>query len=124
MKIFKSSQEIFSDPWFEKSPNIGTCLPVRESWKKQEPIQISDVFQWEQIYYLPGDLGIYAAWNPYDDFFIIVHDLFLKNSKGIEIFRDQWALINRARDLGIDLEKQEIWISDQAHFSKNKDISE
>lgn len=109
--MFKSTAYIFNNPWSKALEDIAknsptTSLPEKEKWNKDTPMTINDVKLWEQIYYSAGDVGIYAAWDPYDELYIIVHNLFINTNFGIEVFSgnnaadDVW---NRARELGIEL---------------------
>ena len=82
--IFKSTYEIINDPWKEKSDEVVSKLPP--TWTKEKAISIDDVVVWEQIYHQPGNIGIYVAWSPYTEFYLIAYDLFIKTSAGIKTF--------------------------------------
>lgn len=110
MPIFKTTQYIFNNPWGVELDNIipvsNSYLPPKTNWSANEPPTIKDIKTWEQLYYKSGEVGIYAAWNPYTDFYIIVHNLFINTPFGVEIFHGINAadnVWNRAKELGIEL---------------------
>jgi hypothetical protein len=49
-------------------------------------IDVSNVMFWEQLYYKPGTVGIYVAWNPYTEFYLIVYNLYSHLDQGIKTF--------------------------------------
>lgn len=87
-----------------------------EIWDYEKNPTIEDVKYWEQLYYVPGTIGIYAAYDPYIEFYIIVHNLFLDQNFGIETFYGSGAnknLWKRAKSLGINLPTSQIWVNDK-----------
>jgi hypothetical protein len=107
--IFKSTYEIINDPWKEKTDEVVSKLPP--AWTKEIPISIEDVTIWEQIYHQPGNIGIYVAWSPYTEFYLIAYDLFTKTSAGIKTFigPDAVAQVQKiASDLNITLPESRI----------------
>jgi len=70
-------------------------------------------------------MGMYAAWDPYAEFFVITHNLFLDSPAGIEIFYGSGAIrqfYNRAKELGIELPIGPVWVEPEHlplydHFS-------
>lgn len=110
MPIFKTTQYIFNNPWGAEFdaliPTPTSSNPPKENWKETKPPKLSDIKLWEEIYYKTGEIGIYGAWDPYTNFYIIVHNLFINTSAGIEIFSGDNAddeVWNRAKELGIEL---------------------
>ena len=116
MSIFKSTPHIFSKSWeFSKAQDSvrTTMLPQTDKWDKKYPIEISDVELWEEIHHQPGNFGVYAAWRPYADLFIVVHYLFKDKDYGIEIYRNEIDVKARSRQLGVGVEEKEIYIPSQ-----------
>jgi hypothetical protein len=114
MPIFKKTTEILSKPWNDNFLNQVHELPRKEEWLKSSPATFDDIDTWEQIYYQPGNVGIYAAWSPYVELFIIVHDLFLSQSVGVEVFSGDNASENtkyRANRLGIVIPTNTVWVN-------------
>jgi len=111
MPIFKTTQHIFNNPWGPELLDIPTPvsannLPNKSNWPGEYLMSIADVKLWEQIYYKTGEIGIYAAWDPYDEYYIIVHNLFINSKFGIEEFYGSESVNNvwnRAKELGIEL---------------------
>lgn len=85
MTIFKSTYEILNSPWENKSSTLVKKVPPK--WQENRDINIEDVVMWEQIYHQPGNIGIYVAWSPIEEFYLVVYDLFSKTSFGIKTFR-------------------------------------
>jgi hypothetical protein len=52
--------------------------PPSEDWTRSHSPEIDDIQIWEEIYYDPGVIGVYAAWNPFCEFYIIDRP-FVKN---------------------------------------------
>jgi len=114
---YRITKEIFQKKW--EIVNFDTAVnypPPSEPWNKQERPNISDIEIWEQLYYQPGSIGIYAAWHPRYEFYMLVHDLFKNNEKTVEQFWGPGAaydVYKKAQKLGIDLEIYKIEVSDE-----------
>jgi hypothetical protein len=111
--LFKTTQEILSNPWDTQIRETTVHLPPKIRWDKLENMSISDVELWEQIYYQPGNVGIYAAWTPYAELYMIVYDLFADEEKTIKTFIGNTAsndVFKKAQELGIDLSTHQIWV--------------
>jgi hypothetical protein len=112
--IVRSTSDILNNPWktdFSKySSSKHRSIPP--TWNLSEPITIEDVSFWEQLYYKPGTIGIYVAWSPYTEFYLIVHNLYSHLDQGIETFCGSNAYNDvsvRAAQLGINLMTTTIW---------------
>jgi hypothetical protein len=87
--IFKSTHQILNNPWKEDVPNIDpfpAVKPPTTFWKSDSPIELSDVVLWEQIYYEPGVIGVYAAWDPNEEFYLVTYNFFLEENAGYKTF--------------------------------------
>jgi hypothetical protein len=105
MPIFKLTREIMQNNW-DYSVKNHIAPPKTEDWHNQRPITIDDVTIWEQLYYQPGNVGIYVAHCPYAEFYLIVFELFLNSKYGIITFSDLDSaneVYNTAISLGITL---------------------
>jgi len=119
MDELKTAETMLTDIWrtpSNKSNNINLLtLPPRREWQYKEEIKFADVSLWEEIYHQPGNFGIYAAWDPYAEFYVIVHYLFKDEQWGIQKFYGADAstkVLQEAALYGVDLPTTNIWISD------------
>jgi hypothetical protein len=75
MPIFKSTQNIFTDNGEVFDPNWmdsdKLILPPKEPWDYKREMNIEDVDVWELVYEQGGGVGVYAAWHPYAEFYLI-----------------------------------------------------
>jgi hypothetical protein len=111
---FKRFENILNSPWHSGifDPQIKS-LPVSEPWKDTRTPTIDDIDIWEELHFEEGNLGVYAAWHPHTEFYIITYNLFMGMQKGIEKFFGPDAVdqvINRCKDLGVTLESKQIWV--------------
>jgi hypothetical protein len=105
MSVFKLTREIMQNTWDYTTPR-HIPPPLTEDWHNQRPITIDDVTIWEQLYYQPGNVGIYVAHCPYAEFYIVVFELFLNSKYGVLTFSEPDAadaVYNTAMNLGITL---------------------
>lgn len=119
MPFFKSSYNIFKDPssdevfdenWMDSDKLV---LPPTIKWDYSREMKIEDVDIWEVIYYQGGGLGLYAAWMPYAEFYMITHHLLLYKNDAIETYYGQGAsekAYKRAIELGMPITKNKIWV--------------
>lgn len=107
MPVFKTTDEILNSPW--KEGQVMPDLPIRHEWVKSRKIEFSDVTIWEQIYFQPGNIGIYAAWSPYVEMYAITYNLL----GHYEIYSGESAgnqVYQRAHLLGISLPVNTVWV--------------
>lgn len=140
MPFFKSTynilkkcdeDEVFESKW-ETSNEI--TLPPKKDWDYQRDMQIEDVDIWEVIYEGSGGLGIYAAWHPYAEFYMITTGLderaeprFYKNNstgsnripywdRKIETYYGPQAgekVYKRANELGMKVNVTKTWVENE-----------
>ena len=67
--ILKGIEEYFDENWMD-SPFIQ--LPNNQSWDYSRELQIEDIDIWEVISESSGLTGLYAAWLPYAEFYMII----------------------------------------------------
>lgn len=109
MTVYKSTNHILNNP-FEKIPSDTESFSygtrTTNDFDYSKPCSIYDVKMWEQIYYEPGVIGIYASYDPMIEFYMITYNIFIDKEKGIETFFGPSAveeIISRAKILGINL---------------------
>lgn len=68
--VFEGIDELFSEEHAQL--NNGVYLPENWSWESNRPITVDDVVIWECLFEQSGSSGIYAAWAPYEEFYIVV----------------------------------------------------
>lgn len=119
MPFFKSSYNIFQKPDEDEvfnenwSDSDKLILPPRYDWDYKRELQIEDVDIWEQIYYQGGGLGLYAAWCPYAEFYMITHHLFKIKTNAVETFYGPGAesrAYKRGIELGMPLVLRKKWV--------------
>lgn len=109
MSILKSTYQIINDPWSTVEDRLVQSQPPK--WDKNVPLTFDDVVMWDQIYHQPGNIGIYVAHSPQEEFYVVVHDLFSKEEAGVKTFYGESAvedILNLTSKLGIQLD--ETWI--------------
>ncbi len=119
MPIFRSTSEILNNPWIDTANDYaeldGSEAPPNHTWDYSNKLTIDAIDAWEQLYFQMGNIGVYAAQRPFVEFYIITHNLFLNDRTTIEVFYGATAgeqVRDRARELGIDLSVQKIWVDD------------
>ena len=111
--------------WDTAQMNNDTAfLPPKENWPGDREMDIDDVDIWEILGYKSGGIGVYAAWHPYAEFYMLTtgfdgtqfyEDGAHFNNKLIETYygpNAQKQVFKRAKQLGIDLQVYKTWIED------------
>ena len=116
MIVIKTTDEIF------KTFSQGICVqtladaPPKEHLLNEKFIpDINNVKLWEQIFYKKNYAGIYAAWSPYVEFYILVYEPLIGTEYSYESFfgiNKSKELMARAKQLKIELEEQFMWVDD------------
>jgi hypothetical protein len=110
MPTFKNTLDIITNPWnkaFSNNNSTARMLPSYKKWDEDRNPQVEDIILWEQLYYEAGNLGIYAAFNPYVDCYLITYNLFFDTNYKFEIFygnNSAQKCYDRAVELGISLD--------------------
>ena len=125
MPLFKSTynilkkqdeDEVFNPNWMDSDKLI---LPPTKTWDYQRELQIEDIDIWEVLYEASGGIGVYAAWSPYAEFYLLTTGwLPLKenmrvNDRLIETYYGQGAqqkVMKRAQELDIPLPTFNSWV--------------
>jgi hypothetical protein len=129
MAIFKTTKQILETPWEDEllgnraleDTGGKIWLPpggpddLKNKWDYSRELSIDDIDIWEQIYYQGGGLGLYAAWKPYAEFYLITHHLFRYIPNSIETFYGPNSGIkarDRAIELGMPIFTGTSWVKD------------
>lgn len=86
---------------------------TKTSWHGQFNPCINEIKLWEVIYSKPNIIGVYAAWDPYVEFYIIHYPVLA----GIEFHHQEFFGPNASEEVhatmqkyGIDLPIHNVWI--------------
>ena len=110
--LLKTTEEIFKNPW----SNVGNLIdtpPKIENWDYTDVVSISTVNLWETLFFQPGNIGIYASWDPYIEYYILTHNLFLDFQPSILEFYGSGSnkqIIQKCKDLKIEITPNSIWV--------------
>lgn len=109
--INRNYDELWSEEWLNHN---HLTLPPFEKWDYKRQLTIEDVDIWEVLYEAGGGFGVYASWNPYAEFYMIVPDWqMIENGIGIEIFygkNAQNSLKERLNQYRIPYQSNKIWV--------------
>jgi hypothetical protein len=106
MPLFFTTEEILHNPWISSTEPVSADLPARVEWPYKTELMFEEVRLWEQIYCQHGNISVYAAWDPYAEFYILVYNLFANEPQGIKRFYG----IDAAQRLQEELKKFEIFL--------------
>ena len=122
--IFKDLTEHFDPNWM----NYDTIqTPPKPEWDYSRTLQIEDVDIWEVIYEQGGSAGVYAAWCPYAEFYMIttgvdnsnpgkIIDGFIYHHRKFETFYGSGAgqrVTERLKQYGIPFQLRSIWVDSE-----------
>jgi hypothetical protein len=130
MSFFKSTynilgkvdeDEVFNEHWMDSEKTIA---PPTKKWSYDREMQIEDVDIWEVLYERGVGVGVYAAWAPYAEFYMITTGGDFRNKpRIINVFPYSHHLIEtyygpsaqrqvfqRAKTLGIELSLNQVWV--------------
>lgn len=80
MPMFKSTHDIFKQPWKNEVHNDNWFdspflqLPPNPIWDYKRELDVEDIDIWEVIYESGGGIGLYASWCPYAEFYMITYN--------------------------------------------------
>jgi hypothetical protein len=120
MPFFKTTYNImvdggehFDENWMDSDTLV---LPPQTNWDYSRELQIEDINIWEQLYHQGGGLGVYAAWDPYAEFYLITLHGLKYGSDKLETYYGPNAgeqVRKRAKSLGINLRVQKVWVESE-----------
>lgn len=127
--------ELHNDNWFD-TPFL--TLPPSVPWDYKREMKVEDVDIWEVLVEHGGGLGVYAAWSPYAEFYLITTGVdftsswlgslkgttYNYNDKFWETYYGSGAqdkVKKRAEELGMILPNFSIWVEpeDMWLYEKN-----
>ena len=143
MPLFKSTynilkkydeDEVFNPNWMDSDKLV---LPPSTEWDYARELQIEDVDIWEVLYEASNGIGLYAAWEPYAEFYMITTgysngDPRIVNGipywdRKIETYYGpgvQAEVYKRCQQLGIHIPVRKTWVDDDDLwlYSKPKNL--
>ena len=130
MPIFKTTlnilkitdaDELHNRNWLDSDklqlPPGGPDSP-KLKWDYSREMTVEDVDIWEVLYEASGGIGVYAAWLPYAEFYMVTTGWIPKtiNDRIIETYygpNSQKQVYARATELGIPLTVNTVWIDEE-----------
>lgn len=102
--------EFFDENWMNYN-SIYQYMPKQIKWKEDHLIKFEDVDIWEVIVEVSGPIGIYAAWQPYAPYFVIMKNWSIEQEFwGIE---GEKQLYQYMIDNGINMPLNQIWVDEE-----------
>lgn len=110
--------ELYDKNWLDSDK---IYLPPTRTWDYNREMTIEDVDIWEVLYEASGGIGVYAAWSPHADFYMITTGLKPRNlgeiyhDKIIETYygaNSQKKVYQRTKELKIPLPLYQEWIEE------------
>jgi hypothetical protein len=114
MPIWRTTHNILKAPWegdvFDENwMNYNTIqTPPYKEWDYKRELKLEDVSVWEVIHEGSGFIGVYAAWDPYAEFYLVT-----TGCCKMETFYGKGAqkrLKEYLKEHGIKLNKNEVWV--------------
>jgi len=88
--IFRTTEQIFKggvyfdQNWSELPPHFLNTPRPNSFWNSKKEIEVEDVDFWEVICETGGGNGVYAAYQPYAEIYLVRHDnIFLECFSGL-----------------------------------------
>jgi hypothetical protein len=123
--------ELYTENWLDSDKII---LPKSDGdWDYGRPLTIDDIDIWEILYESGGSNGVYAAYSPYAEFYMIRVGYYLESQGyGIETYYGPGAdadVQRRCKELNIPLpvykewvEPADMWLYNKPELNLNKTI--
>lgn len=70
---FQRSSEYFDENWMNYD-HVWQYAPEPIPWNSEKEIELEDVDLWEIISEESGGIGVYAAYLPYEEYYIVTND--------------------------------------------------
>lgn len=119
MPIFKTTynifvpweDELYSDNWMDRDT---LYLPPKGNWDYARELQIEDINIWEVIVTYSGGAGVYAAWDPYAEFYLLLRNWTVSEpGYALETFYGSGAqekVQGRMKELNFPMNTNKIWV--------------
>ena len=127
MPFFRTTHSILVDPtateyydpnWMDSDKLI---LPPSPKWDYQREMQIEDVDIWEILWQAGGGWGVYAAWCPLAEFYLVTY-----NPKRLGVKTMEWEtfygkgaqkrLKKRLEELDIPYSQNQVWVEPEEMY--------
>lgn len=110
--IFIDFGEVFESSWMDSNTVV---TPPNPKWDYSRELQIDDIDIWEVIYEQGGGVGVYAAWCPYAEFYLVRTGWWNERNPGygVETYYGPGAekkVREKMKELGIPFVTQEQWV--------------
>ena len=108
--VAPNEDELFNPNWYDSDKVV---LPPKVEWDYSRPLNIEDIDIWEVIFEMGGGLGLYAAWMPHAEFYLITHYHFRYKDNALETFYGPNAgmqAYKRGLELGMPLSVHKEWV--------------
>ena len=118
MPFFRTTHNILKAPWecdyFDPNwmDSNTLILPPSPKWDYARDMQIEDVDLWE-VLWESGRVGVYAAWCPYAEFFLVTNISNIETFYGIGA---QKRLKKYLKEHNIPYVNNEIWVEDEEMY--------
>ena len=124
MPFFKTTKNILVEPNRDELYDANrfdsneVILPPSKNWDYSRELQIEDIDIWEVLSEGSGGIGIYAAWMPYAEFYMVTTGWHpsTTNDRVIETYYGTGAqekVYKRAKELGIPISTYQTWVDDK-----------
>lgn len=127
----QDEDEVFNPVWMDSNKLV---LPPKADWDYNKEMQIEDVDIWEVLHEQGGGYGVYAAWLPYAEFYMLCkgtdlcnesHQIngFYYQGRMVETFyghNAQSRVYHRAQQIGINLSIHKTWVDSDKLWLYNK----
>jgi hypothetical protein len=120
--IFIDHGEYFDQDWMNYEE---VYVPSNKKWDYKEELKLEDVDLWEIIW--ESDFGIYAAYEPYAEFFLLKYPLsFMEDHPELPPYETFYGKLAQQRLLAhlskwkIQLPINKIWVDDDELWLYNK----
>jgi hypothetical protein len=132
LPFFKTTKNILSTPWEDELWNDNwmdsdkLLLPPKIEWDYSRELKIEDVDIWEVIYQQGGGTGVYAAWSPYAEFYMITLPNLNVFPDRIETYYGPDAsekVIKRCKELKIPVSVNKHWVDPEDLWKYTKKFS-
>lgn len=127
MPFFKTTKNIFIDPWnddffSENWSNLEKAfIPETRKWDYSRELNIEDVSLWEVIYQEGGGKGFYASYDPYAEFYLLTPGWFLslKDRVDIKTYYGPGSMkkaYKKALEWGMPIQTNKVWVENEEMF--------
>ena len=100
----KNDGEVFDQNWMNYN---SVQMPPSTIWLEKRPLKVEEVDIWEVVSESSGPVGVYAAWCPYDELYVVT-----KN----------WRIVAEFSGVNANERLEQYLIKNKIHYPKSKTI--